>query len=185
VAHGPLLLIGLRCSGKTTLGRALAKAAGVTWTDLDPHTLGLLACSSVHEAFERHGEAGWRQAEARALSMVLDAGHGVISLGGGTPTAPAAAATIRTAQARGRAMVALLDPGPAELLRRLAGARGDRPVLAKDDREEVRRLGAARLPLYRSLADLTVDSGLPPARCVDRLLAAIRTRRWPWPLAVG
>jgi shikimate kinase len=185
VAAGPLLLIGLRCSGKTTLGQTLAKAAGVTWTDLDPHTLGLLECSSVHEAFERHGEAGWRQAEARALDMVMDAGHGVISLGGGTPTAPAAAAAIRAAQARGHAMVALLDPGPRELVRRLAGSRGDRPALAKDDREEVRRLGSARLPLYRSLADLTVDSGLSPARCVERLLVAIRTRRWPWAPADG
>jgi shikimate kinase len=185
VAAGPLLLIGLRCSGKTTLGQALAKAAGVRWTDLDPHTLGLLGCPSVHEAFERHGEAGWRQAEARALNMAMDAGHGVISLGGGTPIAPTAAAAIRSAQACGRAMVALLDPGPAELVRRLSGSRGDRPALARDDREEVRRLGTARLPLYRSLADLTVDSSLPPTRCVDRLLEAIRTRRWPWPPGDG
>jgi len=185
VAAGPLLLIGLRCSGKTTLGQALAKAAGVRWTDLDPHTLGLLGCPSVHEAFERHGEASWRQAEARALNMAMDAGHGVISLGGGTPIAPTAAAAIRSAQACGRAMVALLDPGPAELVRRLYGSRGDRPALAKDDREEVRRLGTARLPLYRSLADLTVDSSLPPTRCVDRLLEAIRTRRWPWPPGDG
>lgn len=168
--------------GKTTLGHAVAQAIGLPFRDLDPLALARLGAPSVTAAFEHVGEAGWRKAEADALHDALNDGlGGVIALGGGTPTAPGAAARIRRAQADGRAVVALLHPGDQELVRRLASSRGDRPRLASDDQAEVRRLGAERLPLYRSLADACLDTQLPQADCVGRLSSLLRTGRWPWP----
>ena len=177
-----LLLIGLRCSGKTTLGQAVTKAVALPFRDLDPLALTRLGAASVGEAFERHGEAGWRRAESEALHEALqDARGGVLALGGGSPTAPGAASLIRASQSKGASVVALLHPGPDELIRRLGATRGDRPRLDTDDHAEVRRLSEERLPFYRSLADATVDTRRPASACVTRLAALLRTSRWPWP----
>ena len=183
MASTPLLLLtGLRCSGKTTLGAAVAADCRVTFTDLDPLVLAELGASSVGQAFERFGETGWRQGEAAVLRRAIEGDlSGVLSMGGGTPIAPGAAATIRRAQATGRARVALLDPGSGELIARIARGRGDRPRLATNDRAEVERLSAERLPLYRSIADVVIDTRAPERDCVTRLAALLNSPRWPWP----
>lgn len=183
MAHAPLLLlIGLRCSGKTTLGTASARAVGAPFEDLDARVLTLLGCTSITEAFERHHESGWRRAEGRALSEAMHASEGgVLAVGGGTPTAPGACEAIRAAQVEGWLRVALLHPGNETLTRRLSLHRGDRPRLAADDAAEVARLADARLPLYRSLADITVDTRHPAGHCVARLSALLTNGRWQFP----
>jgi shikimate kinase len=177
VASPLLLLIGLRCSGKTTLGQLAADALHAPFQDLDPLALKRLGCTTVTEAFEQHGEAAWRRAESEALQDALHHGAGVLALGGGSPTAPGAAASIRSAQSSARARVALLHPGERELVRRLAAGRGDRPRLDADDAAEVMRLSQERLPLYRSLADAVIDTRLETQACVRRLTELVRTDR--------
>lgn len=172
-----LLLIGLRCSGKTTLGQLAAHSLRLPFQDLDPLALRRLGCDTVTEAFERFGEARWRRAESEALEDALRDGSGVLALGGGSPTAPGAAAAIRAAQSTDRARVALLHPGERELIRRLTAARGDRPRLAPDDAAEVMRLSRERLPLYLSLADAVIDTRLEPEACLRRLTALVTTGR--------
>jgi shikimate kinase len=177
-----LLLIGLRCSGKTTLGEAVARMLSTPWSDLDPMALSRLGCRTVTEAFETRGEVEWRRAEADALAEALaQPDLGVLSLGGGAPTTARAAAAIRASQASGNAVVALLHPGEEELVRRLGQGRGDRPRLARDDAAEVAAMSRERLPLYRSLADLSVDTRRPAAACAARLACFIRQGRWAWP----
>jgi len=145
---------------------------GVTFNDLDPLALARLGRDSVTQAFEIDGEPAWRQAEAAALEQALQ-GAGVLALGGGTPTAPGAAARIRAAQASGCVRVALLHPGEAELVRRLRSGRGDRPRLDADDAAEVARLSIERLPLYRSMADAVIDTRADESACVGRLCALV------------
>jgi shikimate kinase len=177
-----LLLIGLRCSGKTTLGEAAARVLSVPWCDLDPLALARLGCRTVTEAFETHGEVEWRRAEADALIRMLNQPTvGVLSLGGGAPTSARAAAAIRAAQVTGQAVVALLHPGQDELVRRLGHGRGDRPRLARSDAAEVQTMAATRLPLYRSMADLTVDTRRSATACATRLACFTRQGRWVWP----
>lgn len=172
-----LLLIGLRCSGKTTLGQLAARALRVPFQDLDPLVLKRLGRTTVTEAFEQDGEDGWRRAEALALQDALADGAGVLALGGGAPTAPGAAAMIRAARATDRLRVALLHPGERELQHRLAAGRGDRPRLDSSDAAEVARLASERLPLYRSLADAVLDTRLATEACVQRLTELVTTGR--------
>ncbi len=171
MARSPLLLlIGLRCSGKTTLGKATAQSLNLPCADLDPSVLAALGCSTVTEAFAFHGERGWRDAEAAAFRQALDASDiRVLSVGGGTPTTAGSAAAIRQGQQQGWLRVALLDPGQEELIKRLQASRGDRPTLASDPMDEVSRLAAERMPLFRSLADMVIDTREPLAACVQRL----------------
>lgn len=100
-----LVLIGLRGSGKSTIGRAAGAALGWAFVDLDDLTPGVLGAASAGEALKTHGEAAFRDAEATALAGVLaaaekNAGRVVIALGGGTPTAPGVPELLRGAGAR-------------------------------------------------------------------------------------
>ncbi len=86
--------MGLRASGKTTLGQMLATRLGRSFVDLDDVTAARLGCVDVPEAWSRHGPEAFRHAEADALKDVLahapshlSSSMGqIIALGGGTPT---------------------------------------------------------------------------------------------------
>ena len=71
-------------SGKTTLGRALAKALGLTFIDLDNY-IELRRCKSINSIFEESGEDGFRTIERNLLHEVCEFEDVVISAGGGTP----------------------------------------------------------------------------------------------------
>ena len=163
--HNPrpaAVLIGLRGSGKTTLGRLLAARRSVEFVDLDDRTVASSGHSSVSALFRALGEPAFREAERAALERALahDAPSGaVIALGGGTPTAPGARELLERARAEGRIRVVLLEAPPAVLGARLSIAPGDRPLLmGANFAEEAALLADRRMPLYRTLADAVVST---------------------------
>ncbi|MCB9837810.1 MAG: shikimate kinase [Phycisphaeraceae bacterium] len=149
-----ILLIGLRGSGKSTLGRLLARRLGVGFDDLDERTLARLGCASVAQAWASLGESAFRAAEVEALREAA-AGGGVIALGGGTPTAPGAGAAMLACGA----ITVYLRGEPPLLRARLEGAIGDdRPSLTgADPLDEIERVFARRDAPYRELADHTLE----------------------------
>ncbi|MCB9844882.1 MAG: AAA family ATPase [Phycisphaeraceae bacterium] len=153
-----ILLIGLRGSGKSTRGRALAARLSRAFVDLDEVTPREMGCATVREAFAR-GEAAFREAEVRALRRVLESDGQVVALGGGTPTAPGAADLIRAERRAGRARVVYLRADAAELRRRLEREdNAQRPSLTgRGVLEEIEEVFARRDPLYRDLADGVVE----------------------------
>src|SRR5262245_23946845 len=62
-----LVLMGLRGSGKTTLGQRLADRYELRFVDLDRRTPGEFGVRTVAEAWAKYGEAAFREAEVRAL----------------------------------------------------------------------------------------------------------------------
>jgi shikimate kinase len=152
-----IVLMGLRGSGKSTLGRALAERLGRRFVDLDDRTAAALGCATPGEALRTHGEPAFRGAEAEALCGALGEAGIVLALGGGTPTAPGAADLLRERSADGRAAVLYLRASAAALAERLAVAeqRGgpERPPLVGDDPiGEIGLLLERRDGLYRELA---------------------------------
>ena len=182
-----LVLIGLRLSGKSTLGPIAARQLGLEFMDLDDAVLQHLGATNVTHAFHDMGEAAWRNAERVELARLLAQQQPcVLSLGGGTPTALGVADMLHAAKARGDIFIALLDPGECELATRLTNNRGDRPLLntvsasgdaAADAAAEVRALCASRMPLYRALADVIVDTKESEPACATTLLAAFAGAR--------
>lgn len=178
-----LLLIGLRGSGKSTLARALASHQHLTWLDLDDLTPRELGCATVAEAWAKAGEKGFRDAESRALRAALAGEASILSLGGGTPTAPGGARQIELARDTGRAVVAYLRCTPDELRQRLelAHATGGTAAAARPSLtgrgvlEEIEEVFRARDPLYQSLATRTIE-GL---RAIEDGVRALEDwRRW-------
>jgi shikimate kinase len=169
------VLIGLRGSGKTTLGRLLAARRSVPFVDLDDRTVSSSGHPTISAMFRAMGEPAFRVAERIALEHALahDASTGaVIALGGGTPTAPGARELIERARTEGRIRVVLLEAPPAVLGSRLSLAPGDRPLLVGANfAEEAAMLAERRMPLYRTLADATVSTA---AGTADALAAVER-----------
>ncbi len=175
-----LVLMGLRASGKTTVARRLAARRGVSAVDLDDRVRARFGGRTVTRIWDEEGEPAFRAAEAACLSEVLDEPPGVLALGGGTPTVPAAAARLRAAAACGEADLVYLRARPERLAARLAADRGDRPplggdVVAGDARSGATKVGPdartaraealretrwafeTRDGLYRDLAHLVVE----------------------------
>lgn len=160
-AGANLVLIGLRGSGKTTIGRRVAGELGRPFIDLDDLTAAALQAATPGEAFTRHGEPAFRRAEAEVLARVLRTAGQVVALGGGTPTAPGAGALLRGEQAGGRAFIVYLSGSPAVLRGRLSGSdMSRRPSLTgADPLAEIEAVFARRDPLFRELADEVIEPG--------------------------
>jgi shikimate kinase len=79
-----IYLIGFMGSGKSTLGRHLAKALGWNFIDLDDHFENKFR-TTVPLYFKEFGERGFRDAERAALLDMENENRAVIAAGGGTP----------------------------------------------------------------------------------------------------
>lgn len=175
--------MGLRGSGKSTLGPLLAERLRCVFFDLDDLTARRLHSVTAAQAWHRHGEPAFRAAEAAELGTLLEAGRNtpaprVIALGGGTPTAPGAAELIRAGTANGQTRVVYLRATPAQLTERLRTTTlTDRPTLTgRGTLEEITEVFAKRDPLYAQLASHTLHlpSGDPaPISVLNDLLQQI------------
>lgn len=173
-----LLLMGLRGSGKTTVGRAVSAIAVRPFVDLDDLTPRELGEASVADAWVRHGQSAFRRAEAAVLRRVIALDGQVVALGGGTPTAPGCADLLRDQVGSYRVLLVYLHASPAVLRARLAGANNaDRPSLTgADPLTEIEAVYAARDPLYRDLAGAVVETDGQTNESLAPLLAGLLAR---------
>ncbi len=145
------VLVGLPGSGKSTIGRRLAKALGVGLLDTDA-AIEQRTGRSIADIFAAEGEQEFRRIEEDVVRAALVEHDGVLSLGGGAVTSPG----VREALA-GHTVV-YLEISAREGVRRTAGSSA-RPLLAGPDRaEKYRALMAQRSPLYRRVATIRVDT---------------------------
>ncbi len=165
-----LILIGLRASGKSTLGKLLAQHLGRDFIDLDAVVAQQMSASGPGEAIGREGIEAFRRAETEALRSVLETPNQIIALGGGTPTAPGAAELLRESDTR----IIYLRGTPETLRDRLAQCDNtDRPALVGSDvLDEVQTLFEQRDGLYRELAESVVHiDGVREASVLQALIA--------------
>lgn len=171
-----IVLIGLRRSGKTTLGRALAAATGRTFLDTDELLLQRTGRSAA-EWLRSAGEAALRAAEAELLSALVaergsDAGPCVLATGGGTVLARNAAALLPRL---GR--VIWLDISVATAAARATASMDEheRPLLiGRSVAEESALLHAQRAPLYAALAAARIDANEHQVDVLHALSALVR-----------
>lgn len=141
-----IYLIGPMASGKSTVGKALAKALDTTFLDTDD--VIVMSHGSIPQIFAEHGEEHFRDLEVATLRATQ---AGVLATGGGAVLRPENREVLR----RGTVVYLQMDEDTAA--RRLARSQ-DRPLLAGEDGvlQRWRQLFAARRDIYEDLADLTV-----------------------------
>ena len=141
-----IFLLGYMGAGKTTLGKAFARALGLTFVDLDWY-IEERYHKTVRQIFAERGEDGFRELEKRMLHEVGDFEDVVISVGGGTPCFFDNMDYMNQA---GESV--FLDVDVKVLFRRLKVAKQQRPLLAeKTDEEMMNFIVEAlqkRLPYY-------------------------------------
>jgi shikimate kinase len=145
------VLIGMPGSGKSTIGRRLAKSLGVELLDTDA-LIEQTAGRTIPEIFSVEGEKGFRRIEEQVIRDTLASHEGVLSLGGGAITSPG------VREALTGHTVVYLEISAAEGVRR-TGGNTVRPLLAGADRaEKFRTLMTQRVPLYRRAATIRVNT---------------------------
>lgn len=159
------VLIGLPGSGKSTIGRRLAKALDLTMLDTDAaieETTG----RTIADIFANDGEREFRRIEEEVIRAALASHDGVLSLGGGAVTTPG----VREALA-GHTVI-YLEISAAEGVRRTGGTTV-RPLLAGGDRaEKFRALMAQRVPIYRRVATMRINTNRRNPGAVVRTIVA-------------
>lgn len=160
----PIFLIGMMGSGKSTIGRALARQFERPFHDLD-REIEARSGVSVATIFELEGETGFRKREAQVLDELSQQEAVVIATGGG-----AVLAVENRERLRSRGLVIYLQSTLEELARRTANDRS-RPLLqGVDRRARLEQLMRERQALYEETAHLTFHSGAAnPRRLVKRI----------------
>ena len=118
-----IILIGYMGSGKTTVGRALAKELNMPFYDLDWYIESRMR-KKVSAIFAERSEEGFRQIERNMLHEVAEFEDVIISCGGGTPCF-----FDNMDYMNSQAQVVWLKAEPEVLHRHLLMGKGDRPLL--------------------------------------------------------
>lgn len=163
-----LYLVGFMCSGKTTVGRAVAEELGWRFSDLDEE-IEREHGVSVADLFRDHGESVFREIESKALRhrvATIESGNPcVLALGGGAFAQP------RNWEIVGNNGVSVWLKCPLEVVRRRMGeVDATRPLSA--DRERMQQLFLERQAYYER-ADFCVDAGVDQPEEVMRQILGL------------
>ncbi len=147
-----IFLIGPMGSGKTTIGKHLAKILLLDFYDCDQE-LERLTGASVNLIFDVEGEAGFRLRESTLLKQLSEKTGALISTGGGVICSEENRALIRS-----RGFVVYLKTSIDKQLKRLCQDKS-RPLLQAEDRaQRLLDLARTRNPLYDATADLVFST---------------------------
>lgn len=158
-------LVGMPGSGKSTVGRQLARRMGVPFLDLD-HRLEQVLGSSIRTFFDRHGEDAFRDEETRVLTEVAaQPGPMVLSTGGGIVLREQNRDALRLC-----GHVLYLRASPDEIYKRVRHDQA-RPLLqVANPMERLRELYTQRDPLYREAAHFVIETGRPTVNTLVNMI---------------
>jgi shikimate kinase len=160
-----ITLVGLPGSGKSTVGRQLAKGNHLSFLDSDGIIESRIG-DSIREYFKREGEESFRDIEQAVITELTQRDVNSTELGSSTNCvlSTGGGAVLRQANRdnlRASGYVIYLRSNPDELFKRLRHDR-NRPLLQVDDPlQRLRDLYAVRDPLYRETAHFVIDTGRP------------------------
>ncbi len=150
---GNLILVGMMGSGKTTMGRALAKHLGKTFVDSDEEIIKRTGVTVPH-IFDVEGEAGFRLREITAIRDLAGRENIVLATGGGAVLEEQTRSLLQQ-----NGIVIYLKASVHDLWQRTRHDR-NRPLLQTNNpHARLTELFQQRDPLYRQVSDIVVPSG--------------------------
>lgn len=166
-----IVLTGFMGTGKTTIGRALAKKLQMRLVDIDEE-IEKEQKMSINDIFSRHGEPHFRDIETAMIQELSRDNNIIISTGGG-------------AVLRDENMEALKENGiifclnaTAETILERTGRSQDRPLLkVENPKEKITELLAYRRPFYERAGIMIETDGKTPLEVVQEIMEIVKWRR--------
>ncbi len=148
-----IFLVGLMGSGKTTVGKLLAKRLGLKFVDSDQE-IEVHTGASISWIFEIEGEDSFRQREMETINELTSRQGILLATGGGAVVRPENREALKK-----RGIVVYLRTSVSNILKRIQHDK-NRPLLqTKDRRAKLEELSHQREPFYQEVADIIVDTG--------------------------
>lgn len=167
MAQAPsIFLVGPMGAGKTTIGRQLARNLGLEFRDSD-HEIQDRTGVDIPTIFEFEGEEGFRARERQVIDEMTQEANLVLASGGGVVMDP-----VNRRHLAARGTVVYLHCPPEEQFQRTARDKNRPLIQTEDPLRRLRELFAVREPLYRSIADIVVETEGRPAAAVTREILA-------------
>ncbi len=149
---GNLFLVGPMGSGKSAVGRQLARLLHLEFVDSDEEIEARTGVD-IPFIFEKEGEEGFRKREVKVIDELSQREGVVLATGGGAIADPDSRSRLGA-----RGFVVYLHTSVKQQLERTRSGRA-RPLLEKDNKEKILQdLMDEREPLYREISDLVVET---------------------------
>lgn len=167
-----VFLTGMPASGKTTLGKAVARQVGVPFVDLD-HRIEESENRTIKSIFEQDGESYFRQVEHDQLVKLLDEPDAIVATGGGTPCFHDGQ---RIMNSRGICIYLRI---PLNTLKKRSLGYSHRPLLGDDTVKGIESLFEHRKSIYEqaSYTYETLENVEVDAENLTQLILKIRSQR--------
>lgn len=163
-----ILFVGFMGCGKSSVSRVLAKRAGLPLIDIDKY-IEKQEGRKIKEIFAAEGEEGFRRIETMTLASLAFEPKSIISCGGGI-----VGSAVNRAIVKALGNVIYLKVPCDEAIGRISDP-STRPMLSGP--RPVREIYDERLPLYRDVADITINtSGKSVGANVQQVIGALRRR---------
>jgi len=168
-ARENVVLVGFMGSGKSSVGRLLARALRGRFVDTDKLVVERTGMP-ITDIFARHGESWFRNAETQALRSLIGGSRLVVATGGGVAAIPENVPVLKEL-----GFVVWLTASEEVIWSRVSRNK-NRPLLhTENPRQTVRELLEKRNPLYEAAADLKIDTTeLTHAEVAERIWASMR-----------
>jgi len=172
-----VVMVGLMGTGKTSIGRMLAKRLKMDFVDADAEIVAAAGCS-IEEIFETHGEPSFRSGERSVIARLLDGPVRIIATGGGAFMDP------ETREHIAKNAISVWLHADLDTLVKRVSRRGGRPLIKNaDPRQVIDELMKIRDPIYAK-ADIRVETSDDPSNKVtEQVIAALEDYTGLKPLA--
>lgn len=159
-----IVLCGFMGSGKSTVGKVLAKLTGREYVDMDIY-IEKQQNKTISDIFAEKGESYFRDLEHKASTELAEKSDLIISAGGGTLLYERNIAALSKT-----GIIVLLDVSLSNIRYRLRNDK-KRPLLQRPDKNKVMaELYKSRLPKYKEAAQVTIKAQKPPVKVAKDII---------------
>ena len=151
--YNRIVIIGMPCSGKSSIGRMIAAHYGLDFYDLDTE-IEQTAGMSIEQIFRTLGEGEFRRIETEVTDRMSKTNNAVLATGGGIVTKPANMALLKQPDS----FIVYIHRDFYKLATTPKRVMEKRPILQHTSYDKLLALYKQRLPLYRHYADCEVKN---------------------------
>ena len=163
-----IILIGMPCSGKSSIGKALAQHYRLDFVDMDEEIVKT-AGMSIQEIFETKGEAAFREIETQVTVSLAEIKNVLIATGGGIVTRDNNMQFFK----KSGSLILFIHRNFCKLATTPKRVMDKRPMLKQTSFDKLLNLYKTRLPLYKKYCDIETHNDTTKEDALREMIRAI------------